>query len=69
MNISKAIEVLFELRKVYGDVEVVMEDPIYGHVPAEISVTLERGTYEVMVEPFAEPEFREWSYANLEESL
>ena len=65
MNISKAIEVLFELRKVYGDVEVVMEDQIYGHVPAEISVTLERGTYEVLIEP----EFREWSYANLEESL
>ena len=51
MNISKAIEVLFELRKLYGDVDVVMEDPIYGYVPAEISVTLERGTYEVLIEP------------------
>lgn len=53
MNISKAIEALFELRKVYGNVEVVIEDQIYGHVPAEISVTLERGTYEVLVEPEA----------------
>lgn len=69
MNISEAVEALSELQKVYGDVEVVMEDQIYGHVPAEISVTLERGTYEVLIEPFAEPEFREWSYANLEESL
>lgn len=51
MNISKAIEALSELKRVYGDVEVVVEDPIYGHVPAEISVTLERGTYEVLVEP------------------
>ena len=51
MNISKAIEVLSELKRVYGDVEVVMEDQIYGHVPAEISVTLERGTYEVIIEP------------------
>ena len=51
MNISKAIEALSELKRVYGDVEVVMEDQIYGHVPAEISVTLERGTYEVLVEP------------------
>lgn len=53
MNISKAIEALFELRKVYGDVEVVIEDPIYGHVPAEIGVTVERGTYEVVIEPEA----------------
>ena len=51
MNISKAIEALFELRKIYGDLTVVVEDPIYGHVPAEISVTLERGTYEVLIEP------------------
>lgn len=51
MNISEATEALSELKRVYGDVEVVMEDPIYGHVPAEISVTLERGTYEVLVEP------------------
>ena len=51
MKISETVEALFELRKVYGDVEVVMEDPIYGHVPAEISVTLERGTYEVLIEP------------------
>ena len=51
MKISDAIEALFELRKVYGDVEVVTEDLLYGHVPAEISVTLERGTYEVLIEP------------------
>ena len=50
MNISEAVEALSEFQKVYGDVEVVMEDPIYGHVPAEISVTLERGTYEVVIE-------------------
>lgn len=51
MSISEALEALSELKRVYGDVEVVMEDPIYGHVPADISVTLERGTYEVLIEP------------------
>lgn len=50
MKITEAIEALSELKRVYGDVEVVMEDDIYGPVPAEISVTLERGTYEVIIE-------------------
>ena len=51
MKISETVEALAQLKREYGDVEVVMEDPIYGHVPAEISVTLERGTYEVLIEP------------------
>ena len=53
MKISEVIESLSELKRVYGDVEVVMKDHIYEHVPAEISVTLERGTYEVLIEPEA----------------
>lgn len=51
MKISETVETLSELKRVYGDVEVVMEDQIYGHVPADISVTLDRGTYEVLIEP------------------
>ena len=51
MSISEALEALSELRKVYGNVEVVMEDQIYGHVPADISITMDRGTYEVLIEP------------------
>lgn len=51
MKISEATEALSVLKRVYGDIEVVMEDHIYGPVPAEISVTLERGTYEVLIEP------------------
>ena len=51
MKISEVIESLSELKRVYGDVEVVMKDHIYEHVPAEISVTLERGTYEALIEP------------------
>ena len=53
MKISEAIESLSELKRVYGDVEVVMEDHIYGHVPATVNVTLERGTYEALIEPEA----------------
>lgn len=51
MKISETVETLSELKRVYGDVEVVMEDPIYGHVPADISITLDRGTYEVLIGP------------------
>ena len=51
MKISEAIESLSELRREYGDVEVLVEHHIYGYVPATVNVTLERGTYEALIEP------------------
>ena len=51
MKISEIIESMTALKREYGDVEVVMEDHIYGHVPAAVNVTLERGTYEALIEP------------------
>lgn len=51
MKISEVIESLSILKREYGDVEVVIEDHIYGHVPATVNVTLERGTYEALIEP------------------
>ena len=51
MKITEMIEELNKFKEKNGDVDVVMEDPIYGHVPAEINITLERGSYEVLVEP------------------
>lgn len=51
MKISEVIESLSILKREYGDVEVVMEDHIYGMLPATVNVTLERGTYEVLIEP------------------
>lgn len=51
MKISEVIESLSEIKRVYGDISVVMEDQIYGYVPATVNVTLERGPYEVLIEP------------------
>lgn len=50
MRISEAVEALSELKKVYGDVEVVMLYRTDGHVPETVNVPLERGPYEVLVE-------------------
>lgn len=50
MKISEAIESLSELKRVYGDVEVVMEDHIYGYVPATVNVMLDREPYGVLIE-------------------
>lgn len=51
MNISEMIEELNELKERNGDVEVVMEDQIYGVVPAVVGVTIDRGIKEVLIEP------------------
>ena len=51
MKISEVIESLSILKREYGDVEVVVEDDIYDYVPATVNVTLERGTYEALIEP------------------
>lgn len=51
MKISEVIESLSEIKRVYGDVEVLVEHRIYGYVPTTVNVTLERGTYEVLIEP------------------
>ena len=51
MKISETVEALAQLKRVYGDVEVVMEDPIYGVVPAVVGVTIDRGIKEVLIEP------------------
>ena len=51
MKISETVEALAQLKREYGDVEVLVEHPLYGIVPAVVGVTLERGTYEVLIEP------------------
>lgn len=51
MKISEVIESMTELKREHGDVEVLVEHRIYGIVPANVNVTLERGTYEALIEP------------------
>lgn len=51
MKITELIEELNELKKKNGDGEVLVEHNIYGILPAVVNVTLERGTYEALIEP------------------
>lgn len=51
MNISEMIEELNELKEKNGDVEVLVEHPLYGIVPAVVGVTIDRGIKEVLIEP------------------
>lgn len=51
MKISEVIEDLSELKRVYGDVQVVMLYRTDGYVPAAVNITLERGPYEALIEP------------------
>lgn len=51
MKISEVIESMTALKREYGDVDVVMLYRTDGYVPATVNVTLERGTYEVLIEP------------------
>lgn len=51
MKISETVEALDQLKREYGDVEVLVEHNIYGILPAAVNITLERGTYEVIIDP------------------
>lgn len=51
MKITEVIEALSQLKQEYGDVEVLVEHHIYGMIPATVNATLERGTYEALIEP------------------
>lgn len=50
MKISEITEELSNLKKVYGDVEVVMLYRTDGHVPETLSVMLDKGPYGVLIE-------------------
>ena len=51
MKITEMIEELSELKERNGDVEVLVEHPLYGIVPAVVGVTIDRGVKEVLIEP------------------
>ena len=50
MKISEVIESLSELKRVHGDVEVVMLYRTDGHVPETLNVMLDKGPYGVLIE-------------------
>lgn len=50
MKVSEVTEELSKLKKVYGDVEVVMLYRTDGYVPDTLNVMLEGGPYGVLIE-------------------
>lgn len=50
LKISEVTEELSNLKKVYGDVEVVMLYRTDGHVPETLNVMLDKGPYGVLIE-------------------
>lgn len=48
--ISEITEELSQIKKVYGDVEVVVLYRTDGHVPDPLNVMLDKGPYGVLIE-------------------
>lgn len=48
--ISEITEELSQIKKVYGDVEVVVLYRTDGHVPDHLNVMLDKGPYGVLIE-------------------